>query len=100
MGRAARWTVSGSLRGLTALSSQEAWDRIYVTTLFSFEYRKIGQAIDFALEVANGQSDKVFVGGIAASLMHDRFSGGTTLAGYTIHQRTADRAASGFSSIG
>ena len=52
---------------------QEAWDRIYVTTLFSFEYRKIGQAIDFALEVANGQSDKVFVGGIAASLMHDRF---------------------------
>ena len=54
---------------------QEAWDRIYVTTLFSFEYRKIGQAIDFALEVANGQSDKVFVGGIAASLMHDRFLG-------------------------
>jgi hypothetical protein len=51
----------------------QGWDRIYVTTLFSFEYPKIGQAIDFALEVANGQADKVFVGGIAASLMHDRF---------------------------
>lgn len=51
----------------------EAWDRIYVTTLFSFEYRKIGQAIDFALEAANSQADKVFVGGIAASLMHERF---------------------------
>lgn len=50
-----------------------AWDRIYVTTLFSFEYPKIAQAIDFALEVANGQADKVFVGGIAASLMHERF---------------------------
>jgi hypothetical protein len=50
-----------------------AWDRIYVTTLFSFEYPKISQSIDFALRVANGQADKVFVGGIAASLMHDRF---------------------------
>lgn len=51
----------------------KAWDRIYVTTLFSFEYPKISQAIDFALQVANGQADKVFVGGIAASLMHERF---------------------------
>jgi len=50
-----------------------AWDRIYVTTLFSFEYPKISRNIDFALEVANGQADKVFVGGIAASLMHERF---------------------------
>lgn len=52
---------------------RQAWDRIYVTTLFSFEYPKIAQTIDFALEVANGQADKVFVGGIAASLMHERF---------------------------
>ncbi|RWN59376.1 radical SAM protein [Mesorhizobium sp.] len=51
----------------------EAWDRVYVTTLFSFEYSKIAQTIDFALEVINGQADKVFVGGIAASLMHGRF---------------------------
>lgn len=51
----------------------QAWDRIYVTTLFSFEYPKIAQSIDYALKVANGQADKVFVGGIAASLMHERF---------------------------
>ena len=51
----------------------EGWDRIYITTLFSFEYRKIAQTIDFALEVANGLADRVFVGGIAASLMHERF---------------------------
>src|SRR5277367_6690687 len=51
-----------------------AWDRIYVTTLFSFEYPRISESIDFALFVANGQADKVFVGGIAASLMHDRFT--------------------------
>lgn len=51
----------------------KAWDRIYVTTLFSFEYPKIAQTIDYALLVANGHADKVFVGGIAASLMHERF---------------------------
>ncbi|MCY4560202.1 MAG: radical SAM protein [Chloroflexi bacterium] len=51
----------------------EAWDRVYITTLFSFEYQKTAQAIDFALEVVNGQADKVFVGGIAASLMNERF---------------------------
>ena len=51
----------------------EAWDRVYITTLFSFEYRKTTQAIDFALEVINGQADKIFVGGIAASLMNERF---------------------------
>lgn len=52
---------------------EEAWDRVYITTLFSFEFRKIAQAIDFALEVVNGQADKIFVGGISASLMNERF---------------------------
>jgi len=50
-----------------------AWDRIYVTTLFSFEFPRIAQSIDFALSVANGHADRVFVGGIATSLMHERF---------------------------
>jgi len=50
-----------------------AWDRIYITTLFSFEYDRISTSIDFALVVANGQADKIFVGGIATSLMHQRF---------------------------
>src|SRR6516225_8514145 len=46
----------------------QAWDRIYITTLFSFEFSKIAQSIDFAKRVAGGQTDKIFVGGIAASL--------------------------------
>ena len=52
----------------------EAWDRIYVTTLFSFEFGRIAQSIDFAKTIAGGQTDKIFVGGIAASLMHERFA--------------------------
>jgi hypothetical protein len=51
----------------------KSWDRIYVTTLFSFEWAKMEKSIDFALKIANGDTSKIFVGGIAASLMHDEF---------------------------
>jgi len=51
-----------------------AWDRIYITTLFSFEFARIAQSIEFALKVANGHADKIFVGGIAASLMPGQFA--------------------------
>lgn len=61
------------VKGEPAGIEKTAWDRIYVTTLFSFEFAKISRSIDFAIEAANGQRDKVFVGGIAASLMHERF---------------------------
>ena len=60
-------------KGFDPSLKAQAWDRIYVTTLFSFEYKKIGEAIDFALDVAGGRADRVFVGGIAASLMTERF---------------------------
>ena len=50
-----------------------AWDRVYVTTLFSFEWKRTSDAIDFAIGAARGQQERVFVGGIAASLMHDEF---------------------------
>jgi hypothetical protein len=49
------------------------WDRVYVTTLFSFEWKRISRAIEFAIEAAHGLRERVFVGGIAASLMHERF---------------------------
>lgn len=49
------------------------WDRIYITTLFSFEWKEISKSIDAAIAIARGDVTKVFVGGIAASLMHDRF---------------------------
>lgn len=52
---------------------QQRWDRIYLTTLFSFEWREISKSIEFALQAAGGNPQKVFVGGIAASLMHEAF---------------------------
>src|SRR5229473_374233 len=61
------------IKGEDASVLSEAWDRIYITTLFSFEFARIAQSIDFAVTAAHGQKDKIFVGGIAASLMHERF---------------------------
>ena len=49
------------------------WDRVYVTTLFSFEWKRTAAAIDQAVQAAGMQPERVFVGGIAASLMHDEF---------------------------
>lgn len=61
------------IKGLDTSAVGTAWDRIYVTTLFSFEYPRIAETIDFAIRLAGGQKSRVFVGGIAASLMHQRF---------------------------
>ena len=52
---------------------RRAWDRVYVTTLFTFEWKRTAAAIDFAIQAAGNQPERVFVGGIAASLMHDSF---------------------------
>src|SRR5713226_1000629 len=61
------------IKGEDSSVLETAWDRIYITTLFSFEFRRISQSIDFGLSVAHQHADRVFVGGIAASLMHERF---------------------------
>lgn len=60
-------------KGIDSRLAATAWDRVYITTLFSFEYEKIAETIEFALDVVHGESQRIFVGGIAASLMHQRF---------------------------
>ena len=50
-----------------------SWDRIYITTLFSFEWKKTEKCIDKAVELVSGELRKIFVGGIAASLMTEEF---------------------------
>ena len=61
------------IKGRDKSVQDTAWDRIYITTLFSFEYQRISDAIDYAVELCRGQTQRIFVGGIAASLMHERF---------------------------
>lgn len=54
----------------TALDGAK-WDHVYVTTLFTFEWAKTIEAIEYAKALVDSL-DKVTVGGIAATLMPDR----------------------------
>lgn len=60
-------------KGCDSSLAFEKWDRIYITTLFSFEFQKIAETIDAAVELVHGHTQRIFVGGIAASLMLERF---------------------------
>ena len=62
------------IKGMDKSAFDNHWDRIYVTSLFSFEWKKTEETIDFAIKLANGDSSRVFVGGIAASLMTEQFN--------------------------
>ena len=72
-GEAGRGDFVRFVKGQDASVLDEVWDRVYVTTLFSFEWRRTADAIDWAIRAAGGQRERVFVGGIAASLMHDEY---------------------------
>lgn len=52
--------------------SEKKWDRVYVTTLFTFEWEETKKSIEYALSAAKDRKD-VFVGGIMATLMPDLF---------------------------
>ena len=67
------------------------WDRIYITTLFSFEWKRTALAIDHAIQVAGMQPERVFVGGVAASLMLDEFQNEPRWAGVRFIKGLLDR---------
>jgi len=45
------------------------WDRIYITTLFTFNWKSIVETISFYKQAVGGTTGKIFVGGIMSSLM-------------------------------
>lgn len=53
--------------------TRHQWDRVYITTLFSFEWARTAKVIDRALELMDGCAEKIFVGGISASLMTEEY---------------------------
>ena len=48
------------------------WDRVYITTIFTYNFKNIVKAINFYKDVVGGTASKIFVGGIAASLLPDK----------------------------
>jgi hypothetical protein len=63
--------------------SRALWDRIYITTLFTFHFEKIVRTIQFYVEAVGGTVYKVFVGGIMASLMADDLCRATNVVPFT-----------------
>lgn len=51
--------------------SETKWDRVYVTTLFTFEWKVTIKAIEYAKTLVDS-IDKIVVGGIAATMLPDQ----------------------------
>lgn len=47
------------------------WDRIYISTLFTFQWKETIETINFYKNAVGGSIHKIFVGGIMASLMKE-----------------------------
>ena len=80
------------VKGVTLDVLEQVWDRVYVTTLFSFEWKRTAATIDFALRAVRGQAERVFVGGIAATLMFDEFIREPRWAGVRVIKGLLDKA--------
>jgi hypothetical protein len=67
--------------------SEPFWDRIYVTTLFTFYWKITVETIHFAKKLVKDPK-QIFVGGVLASLLHDELEAET---GIKPHQGLLDR---------
>ncbi|MCK4250345.1 hypothetical protein KAX97_02805, partial [candidate division WOR-3 bacterium] len=52
-------------------NATESWDRIYITTLYTYHWDKIIETINYYKELVWGDIEKIFVGGIMASLLRE-----------------------------
>lgn len=59
------------VKGIDSRIEREIWDRIYVTTLFTFDFAISVETIIHYMRLANNV-DSVYVGGIMSSLMPER----------------------------
>ena len=65
-------------KGIVKEASWESWDRIYITTLFTFYWKATVDTIDFYKnEVLRGDTSRLYVGGIAATLMQEQLMNDT-----------------------
>jgi hypothetical protein len=49
-------------------NSKALWDRVYITTLFTFDFKRVIETIEFYMEAVGGTKSRIFIGGIMASI--------------------------------
>ncbi|MCP4401313.1 MAG: hypothetical protein GY801_28945 [bacterium] len=59
-------------------SPERRWDRVYVTTLFTFYWKETIKAFQFAKKIVKSL-EGLYIGGVAASLIHELFEEDTGL---------------------
>jgi len=59
------------VKGFNADIAYEYWDRIYITTLFTYHWKATVEDILYYKNMLHGDASRIFVGGILASLMPD-----------------------------
>ncbi|MFX0136256.1 MAG: hypothetical protein ACFFDN_21630, partial [Candidatus Hodarchaeota archaeon] len=65
------------VKGCNPRVRDEYWDRVYITTLFTYTWDVTVQTINFYRETLFSFARKIFVGGILASLMPDELFNAT-----------------------
>lgn len=63
--------VYGCIPQRNLFTANDSWDRIYITTLFTFQWEKTIATIDYYKNLVQGDTSRVFIGGIMASLLPD-----------------------------
>ena len=53
----------------TLFRTDTLWDRIYITTLFTFDWDNVIKCIEFYKKAVGGSAHKIFVGGVMASII-------------------------------
>ena len=54
--------------------SSKIFDRIYISAIFTFKYKKIKEAIELAKNhIINSEYSNIFIGGVAANLLQSTF---------------------------
>lgn len=58
-----------SIKEENIFSHELLWDRIYITTLFTFNWKNVIETIEFYKKAVGGSAHKIYVGGIMASII-------------------------------
>lgn len=78
------------VKGKNKELKQQKWDRIYITTLFTFYWKKTLETIKFYYKSVNVPSD-VHVGGIMATLLEIDLLNEASISGITIRKGLLDK---------
>lgn len=65
------------VRGCNTKVRDDYWDRVYITTLFTYTWKETVKTINFYRETLFSFARKIYVGGILASLMPDELFNAT-----------------------